>query len=58
MIVSSAQAFIDIPRHGYAIDEDVMGCLQVEGLLNFGVWRVEEMKKRQDKQEREGNVIF
>ena len=28
---------------GYPMDQNVMDCLNIEGLLNLGVWGIEEM---------------
>lgn len=51
MVVRAGQTGVDVVR-GRAIDENVVGCLDVEGFLDFGIGGDEEVDKRDDEEKK------
>ena len=51
VIIGAGKAGVDVVGGG-AIDEDVVGRLEVEGFLDFGVGGNKEMKERDEKEKR------
>lgn len=57
VVVGDGEALRDVTG-GSAVDEDVVGGLEVEGLLDFGVGRDEEVDEGDDEEERAELDVF